>query len=122
MALVSLAMPVAGFEVEFDFSNVRPCAGGALRITPSPEFRLADVPAGTTALDFVLVDLTAEFDHGGRKLAYDGTASVPADSFKHVGPCPVSGTHTYEWTVRALDAADVELGTAKAQGEFSASP
>ena len=120
-ALAATASATA-FEVEFDFSNVRPCAGGALRITPSPEFRLADVPDGTAALDFFLADITVDFDHGGRELPYAGGAVIAADSFKYVGPCPTSGTHTYEWTVRALDAAGAELGAAKAQGDFTATP
>jgi len=113
---------VAAFEATFDFSNARACAGGALRITPSPEFKLADVPEGTAALDFFLVDLTIGFDHGGRKIAYAGEPVIAADSFKYIGPCPDFGnTHTYEWTIRALDAADGELGTAKAQDDFTGS-
>jgi hypothetical protein len=120
-AISASAAPTVAFEVAFDFSNVRACAGGTLRITPSPEFRLTDVPAGTVTLDFTLRDLTIDLAHGGRKLAYEGQAAIPADSFKYVGPCPVKGTHTYEWTVRALDSADGELGTATAQGDFTAS-
>jgi hypothetical protein len=87
--IAALAAPATAFEVNFDFSNVRACAGGALRITPSPEFRLTDVPAGTATLDFALQDLTIGLAHGGRKLAYTGEASIAADSFKYVGPCPV---------------------------------
>lgn len=120
-ALVAAA-PASAFEVAFDFSNVRPCAGGALRITPSPEFRLTDVPEGTATLDFFLRDVTIGFDHGGRELPYAGEPSIAADSFKYVGPCPVSGTHTYEWTLRALDAGGSELGTATARGDFTATP
>jgi len=112
----------AAFEASFDFSNVRACAGGALRITPSPEFRLSDVPAGTAALDFFLVDITIGFDHGGRQIAYSGEPVIAADSFKYVGPCPdLDNTHTYEWTIRALDAANSELGVAKAQADFTGS-
>jgi len=120
-ALIVMASPAAAFEVDFDFSNVRACAGGALRITPSPEFRLTNVPAGTTTLHFSLQDLTAELAHGERKLAYAGEAVIAADTFKYVGPCPIKGTHSYEWTIRALDAADGELGMTTAQGDFTAS-
>jgi hypothetical protein len=119
--IAALAAPATAFEVNFDFSNVRACAGGALRITPSPEFRLTDVPAGTVTLDFALQDLTIGLAHGGRKLAYTGETSIAADSFKYVGPCPVKGTHSYEWTIRALDATDGELGVTTAQGDFTAS-
>jgi Phosphatidylethanolamine-binding protein. len=119
-ALVLAAEPAAAFEVDFDFSNVRPCAGGSLRITPSPEFRLNGVPEGTALLDFRLHDLTADIQHGGKALDYQGEPAVAADSFKYVGPCPIRGTHTYEWTVRALDDAGGELGVTTAQGEFTA--
>ena len=117
----ALSAPAAAFEVDFDFSNVRPCAGGSLRITPSPEFRLSEVPEGTAELDFRLHDLTADIQHGGRALDYAGGDSVPADSFKYVGPCPIRGTHTYEWTITAFDAAGSELAVTTAQGEFTAS-
>jgi hypothetical protein len=117
---MAFAAPAAGFEVDFDFADARPCAGGALRITPSPEFHLTDVPDGTVALDFFLLDLTASFEHGGRKLDYAGESTIPADTFKYIGPCPpLNATHTYQWTIRALDGADVELGATTATGMFT---
>lgn len=117
---ITLATPAVSFEADFSFSDIRPCAGGALRITPSPEFRLADVPDGTQALDFFLLDLTASFEHGGRKLVYAGEPAVPAGAFKYIGPCPPLGaTHTYQWTIRALDGAGVELGATTATGTFT---
>jgi hypothetical protein len=119
-ALVLGAGPAAAFEVDFDFSNVRPCAGGSLRITPSPEFRLSGVPSGTAVLDFRLHDLTADIQHGGKALDYQGEPTIVADTFKYVGPCPIRGTHTYEWTVRALNDAGGELGVTTAQEEFTA--
>lgn len=119
--LAASAMPVTAFEVAFDFSNVRACAGGSLRITPSPEFRLSDVPEGTAELDFRLHDLTADLQHGGRALPYDGGATIAEDSFKYVGPCPIRGTHTYEWTVTAIDAAGNPLDVTTVQGDFTAS-
>jgi len=123
VTLLAMSLPVAhGFEISFDFSNVRPCAGGALRITASPEFALTNVPAETQELDFKLVDISANYAHGGSAVPYTGESTMPADSFKYVGPCPFTGqTHTYEWTVTALDATGAALGTATAQADFAAS-
>jgi hypothetical protein len=117
---MAVATPAAGFEADFSFADVRPCAGGALRITSSPEFQLTQVPAGTVSLDFFLLDLTASFEHGGRKLDYAGEPTIPAGAFKYIGPCPpLDATHTYEWTIRALDGAEVELGSTTATGTFT---
>jgi phosphatidylethanolamine-binding protein (PEBP) family uncharacterized protein len=117
---LGLATPAFGFEVDFAFADIRACAGGAQRITPSPEFALTDVPQGTAALDFFLLDLTANFEHGGRKLPYAGEPIIPADTFKYIGPCPPLGaTHTYQWTIRALDGAGLELGKTTAKGTYT---
>jgi phosphatidylethanolamine-binding protein (PEBP) family uncharacterized protein len=120
LLVMAFSMPAAAFEADFTFAGVRPCAGGAQRITPSPEFRLTDVPAGTTALDFFLLDLTANFEHGGRRLDYAGEPTIAADTFKYIGPCPPLGaTHTYQWTIRALDGSDAELGKTWVKGTFT---
>ncbi len=120
LLLAAVATPTMAFEADFSFTGVRPCAGGAQRITPSPEFRLTNVPGGTAALDFFLLDLTANFEHGGRKLDYAGEPIIAADTFKYIGPCPpLHATHTYQWTIRALDDAGLELGKTTVKGTFT---
>ncbi|MHA6296835.1 YbhB/YbcL family Raf kinase inhibitor-like protein [Devosia sp. CAU 1758] len=122
LALLAQLVPVLAFEAQFDFFNVPACSGGALRILASPQFRLSEVPEGTTELDFFLTDLTTDFAHRGRAIPYDGDPVVREDAFKYLGPCPFSGTHLYEWRITALDSAGTALGEARVQAEFTASP
>jgi phosphatidylethanolamine-binding protein (PEBP) family uncharacterized protein len=81
--------------------------------SPSPRFRVANVPAGTAQLDFAMKDLDAPmFNHGGGKVAYKGGNDIPAGAFKFTGPCP-PGTHRYEWTVTARDAGGKSLASTR---------
>lgn len=69
----------------------------------SPEIKLFNVPEGTTQLRVKMVDKNApSYPHGGGKVDYNGEASIVKGALKKwKGPCPPSGTHTYEFTVRA---------------------
>ena len=69
----------------------------------SPEIKLHNVPEGTTQLRVKMVDRDApSFSHGGGKVDYNGESSVPQGALnKWKGPCPPSGTHTYEFIVDA---------------------
>ncbi|WP_421917337.1 phospholipid-binding protein [Mesorhizobium sp.] len=84
----------------------------------SPPITLSGVPAGTKTLAFNMVDLDAPgFKHGGGTLAFGGQKTLPYGAFSYRGPCPPR-PHTYEISVRALDAGGKALATAKARRRF----
>ena len=50
-------------------------------------------------------DLNATYRHGGGTVEYTGSNALPEGVLKNYeGPCPPSGAHTYEITVKALNA------------------
>jgi len=109
-ALVLSASGAMAFSASF-----RWCSG-------SPSFALADVPAGTTALQFAMTDLNVpSFHHGGGKVAYSGQAEVPCGAFSSgfIGPSPPAGqVHTYEFTIKALGPGGAALATTTARRKF----
>ena len=117
---VALILPAAAqaatLGVRFTWVGTAACSA-----TP-PAFTIADIPKETKYLDFRLHDLDApHFDHGGGEVAYSGSGDIPAGAFDgaYKGPCPPGGaTHTYVWTVRALDASRKVLAQGKASGRF----
>lgn len=72
----------------------------------SPPIRIKNAPKETKFIDVYMVDLNMpSFRHGGGMVAYDGSGLIAEgalSSFK--GPCPPGTTHTYEFTVDALNA------------------
>jgi phosphatidylethanolamine-binding protein (PEBP) family uncharacterized protein len=85
------------------------------------------VPKGTAALDFTMVDLDVPgYRHGGGKVAYqagqntiDCSAVSAASLGGYNGPSPPPGqVHTYQWTIKALDAKGAVIGQAVAQRKF----
>jgi phosphatidylethanolamine-binding protein (PEBP) family uncharacterized protein len=79
--------------------------------------KLSGVPAGTVKLDIRMVDLNApDYPHGGGKIAYGGN-SLPYGAFRYQGPCPPA-PHTYQFTVKALDAKGKTLDKATARKRF----
>ena len=115
-----LSIPLVSYaadslQVQFSWSATKACS------TTPPAFRIADVPKGTKYLSFRLADYNASFNHGGGEIAYKGSGAIPAGAFGggYQGPCPPTGqTHTYEWTVDALDANKNVLAEGKATGQF----
>jgi Phosphatidylethanolamine-binding protein len=109
--------PAASLGVHFSWTETSACSG-----TP-PAFTIANVPTGTKYLEFKLVDLDKlDFVHGGGEIPYSGSGKIPAGAFggSYRGPCPPDGaTHTYEWTVDALDDSKSKvLAEGKARGRF----
>ena len=89
--------------------------------TTSPAFALSGVPKGTSSLAFVMADRQSAYNHGGGTVAYTGGRSIPCGAISSgwVGPFPPNGeVHTYEFTVKALDANGKELGEAHATRRF----
>jgi len=103
----------AGMSVSFDWGPTKKCFD-----SKSPPMRLSGVPTGTTRLDIRMVDLNARgYNHGGGRVSYIGQNQLPYGAFRYKGPCPPA-RHTYEFTVKALDASGKVLGTAKARKAF----
>jgi len=72
------------------------------------------VPAGAKYRSFRMVDREVpSYPHGGGTVEFTGSGNIPAGAFSYTGPCPPSGPHTYEWTVRALSA---DRGTILGEG------
>ncbi len=87
----------------------------------SPEIRVANIPAATKTLYVKLKDRDVpNWNHGGGTMAYDGSGLIPAGALKngYNGPCPPSGSHRYEFTVQAIDAAGVVVGIGKETHPF----
>jgi len=83
----------------------------------SPEIALTGVPEGTAVLKARLKDLNVPgWNHGGGSVPYNGDGVIPEGALKdgYNGPCPPSGSHTYQFSVTALDAAGNVLATGKA--------
>lgn len=104
----------AGMSVTFDWGATKKCFD-----PKSPPFRLSGVPAGTKTLTFRMVDRNApDFNHGGGEVAYSGQSAIPYGAFHYQGPCPPQGSHTYSWTVKALDGSGKVLATGNATKKF----
>lgn len=93
----------------------------------SPEFKLTGVPKGTASLDLRMVDLDVPgYPHGGAKVAYQaGQKTIECSDVsqaslgRYQGPSPPAGqVHTYQWTIKALDANGAVLGQAVTQRKF----
>lgn len=82
----------------------------------SPEITISGTPAGTTNYYFHLQDLNAPgWNHGGGTVpaASDGVIKAGSIGGGYNGPCPPDGTHTYVFTVKAMDASGSVLAAGK---------
>ena len=116
-ATTGLQIPKDAAELTVDFS----WEGIAACSHESPEIRVAGVPEGTTELRVKLKDVDVPaWNHGGGKVAHDGSGVIPAGALKigYNGPCPPSGRHKYEFSVMALDAEGAIIGFGKARQVF----
>jgi len=111
--LLTATAAQADMGVNFQWGPTKKCFDAK-----SPPMQLTGVPEGTAKLDIRMVDRNAVgFNHGGGKIAYSGN-SLPYGAFKYRGPCPPSGSHTYQFTVKALDGKGKTIATAKASKKF----
>lgn len=111
--LVSTPVHAADLTVSFKFDSSNKCS----RV--SPEIRIGNIPDGTVAFRVKLKDRNKPtWNHGGGTVPHDGSGIIPKGALKdgYNGPCPPSGSHTYVFTVKAVDANDDVL----AEGEKSA--
>jgi phosphatidylethanolamine-binding protein (PEBP) family uncharacterized protein len=111
LALISPA--AADMSVSFDWGPTKKCFD-----PKSPPMKITGVPAGTANLDIRMTDRNSDYNHGGGKVAYKGQTSLPYGAFKYQGPCPPTGSHTYSFAVKAIDAEGKTLATAKASRKF----
>lgn len=112
-----VAFTQGGFAVVPTWDGITACSGQPIS-SPSPAFSITGAPAGTSELEFRMVDLDApRFTHGGGKVAYTGQSAIGPGAFKFIGPCPPE-KHRYEWTVTARDATGKSLGVARATKSY----
>jgi len=88
----------------------------------SPTFQLRNVPKDTKTLNFRMMDRQVPgYPHGGGTVSYNGQQSIACgalDGGSYAPPSPPSGSHDYEWTVTAVDAAGRALATGTAVRKF----
>ena len=88
----------------------------------TPEFSLSNVPKGTTKLNLKMVDRDVpSYPHGGGNIEFKGQKKIECGALgygSYEPPSPPSGSHTYEWTIIALDKDGKELASAKASRKF----
>ena len=110
----------AAFELSsFDWGNIKRCTSGNPNTVTNPTFVLKGVPDATAKLRFKMVDRDVpDYNHGGGTVAFTGATTIKPGAFKYQSPCPPSGSHTYQWTVTALDAAGKSVGSAKASKRY----
>jgi phosphatidylethanolamine-binding protein (PEBP) family uncharacterized protein len=117
--LIASISPALAASAEFT-ASFRWCTKDA-QSTTSPVFALSGVPKGTTVLSLYMFDHNASYNHGGGDVPYRGGTKLPCGAIKSgwVGPFPPPGqTHTYEFSVKALDAKGNTLGETRATREF----
>ncbi len=91
---------IAAFNTTVSWEGTQSC------LDPnSPRFTVSQVPAGTDKLVFLMEDLDKlSFRHGGGEVRYNGESTIPYGAFQYKGPCPPGVTHTYRWTIKAIDS------------------
>jgi phosphatidylethanolamine-binding protein (PEBP) family uncharacterized protein len=92
--------------VDFNFDPSHKCS------STSPEIRVSNIPPGTKKFSVTLVDHDVPtWNHGGGTVANDGSGVIPEGALKgYNGPCPPTGSHRYEFSVKAIDAQGVVIG------------
>ena len=88
----------------------------------TPEFSLSNTPKGTAKLEMKMVDLDVpSYNHGGAALNNPDNGKIACGAFSSqiwYPPSPPVGSHTYQWTIRALDNDGNELASATAKRKF----
>jgi phosphatidylethanolamine-binding protein (PEBP) family uncharacterized protein len=114
-AAAQVAPDAVEFGVNFSWKGIKRCS------RYSPEMKVSGIPTGTKYFTVELKDLDApSWDHGGGKVVYKGSSIIPAGSLKsgYHGPCPLSGSHRYQFTVHAVNEKGVIIGVGKATKKF----
>lgn len=104
---VPVAKNAALLDVNFAWSGKSGCS------MVSPMIEVGNIPEGTHYLSVELKDLDKlSYYHGGGEVAFSGNGVIPEGALKsYKGPCPPTGSHTYKFTVQALNKTkDLILG------------
>lgn len=113
-ALLLAASPSYAFSISFKWGDLKLCTSGKPNKVRNPNFKLQNVPDGTTKIKFKMVDQAVpRFNHGGGSVKYRGEKNIAPGAFKYKSPCPPNGKHRYEWTATAIGKGGKKLGTAK---------
>ena len=116
------ALGIAGLALVLTMSGAFAFSASFAWCSGSPSFALADVPPGTTKLQFAMTDLNVpSFPHGGGTVAYSGQAAVPCGAFSagFTGPSPPPGqVHTYQFSIKALGPNGAVLATTTTRRKF----
>lgn len=111
--VVASSAASAEMKASFAWGETKKCFD-----SKSPPFKISGIPAGTKKLVFAMRDLDApDFYHGGGSVEYKGKGDIPYGAFKYKGPCPPT-PHTYQFTIKAVDAGGKELSSTKVRKRF----
>lgn len=109
----SSQLAAASLQVDFSWAGTTACS------SQPPAFKIGGIPQGTEKLRFTMKDQDVpNYNHGGGVVTYSGSPDIPAGAFSYKGPCPPSGSHTYLWTVQALNAGGEIIGEGYASKAF----
>jgi len=101
--------------VEFSWEGTARCSN------VSPVIQVSGAPKEAVSFKVRLVDLNVpSWNHGGGTVANDGAGVIPTGALKsgYNGPCPPSGSHRYQFIVKALDAEGTVIGEGKSVQKF----
>jgi hypothetical protein len=124
LAMIFIANDVwaqaATLEVSFQFEEINRGPKG-----PSPVITVKNIPPTAVRLNVKLRDLDSlSFKHGGGQIDIEpgqSEVTVPQGALKrsYKGPYPPRGkTHTYQFTVEALDSDKKVVGEGIGEGTF----
>ncbi|HHG91274.1 MAG TPA: phospholipid-binding protein [Devosia sp.] len=114
-----MSQPVFAFGLSFEWGDLRLCTSGNPNRVKNPPFVLEGVPAGTSKIQFKLVDLDVpSYNHGGGVVPWDGQETIEPGAFRYKSPCPPNGPHTYQWTAIAINDTGEALAVAKARRQY----
>jgi phosphatidylethanolamine-binding protein (PEBP) family uncharacterized protein len=114
-ATAQIAPDAAELSVDFSWKGIERCS------KYSPQIRIKDIPTGTKYFEVKLKDLDARgWNHGGGKVENNDSGIIQAGALRsgYNGPCPPSGSHPYQFTVKAVNEEGIIIGIGKAVKEF----
>jgi phosphatidylethanolamine-binding protein (PEBP) family uncharacterized protein len=111
---MTVAQSASALGVSFSFAGTKSCSD-----PKSPAISLSNVPKGTAKLKYRMVDLNKpRNNHGSGSIKYTGSRIPRGKLPSYRGPCPPSGSHTYEITITAYSKDGKKLGSGKAKRKF----
>ena len=117
--MVSQSVLADEFSFEFEWGKIPKCTSGYPNQVPNPIFTLKNVPEAAVEIKFRMKDLDAPmYRHGGGEFKYTAQSRIEPGAFTYKSPCPPSGTHTYRWKAKVLDANGDELAEATAKRKY----